>query len=83
MNRIALDSLDREALVALISAQTEVNDGLKRECVALLAKKERLTRERSALLAEAAEQRAKLDHAAETPENSSIPPRRAARRPSS
>jgi hypothetical protein len=79
MNRAALDSLDRAALISLVLAQTEVKDRLTREHVALLAEKERLTGERSALLAEVAGQRAKLDHTAEAPENSSVPPSRAAR----
>jgi hypothetical protein len=79
MNRAALDSLDRAALIALVLAQTEVKDRLTREHAALLAQKERLTRERAALRAEVVEQRAKLDR----PANSRVPPRRAARRRSS
>jgi transposase len=60
MDRAALDSLDREGLIAVILRQVEAID--------------RLTVEIAALRAENAELRGKLDRPPKTPDNSSIPP---------
>src|SRR5258708_10739898 len=60
MDRTALDSLDREALIGVILMQFEAI--------------ERLTGEVAALRAENAELRAKLDTPPKTPDNSSVPP---------
>jgi transposase len=60
MDRAALDSLDREGLIAVILRQVEAIG--------------RLSEEIAALRAENAELRGKLDRPPKTPDNSSVPP---------
>jgi transposase len=75
MDRAAVDSLDREALIGIILMQFEAIERLTGEIAALRA-------ENAELRAENARLRAKLDQPPKTPDNSSLPPSRG-RKPSS
>jgi transposase len=70
MDRAALDSLDREALIGIILMQFEAIERLTREVAALRAENAELRAENAAL-------RAKLDRPPKTPDNSSVPPSKA------
>ena len=69
MDRAALDSLDREALIGIILMQFEALERLTGEVAALRA-------QNAELLAQNAALSAKLDQPPKTPDNSSLPPSR-------
>ena len=74
MNREALDSLDKEALIRLVLTQAETIAALNRQVEMLTARLSRLEADNGALRAENAALREKLKLPAKTPDNSSTPP---------
>ena len=74
MNREALDSLDKEALIRLVLTQAETIAALNRQVEMLTARLSRLEVDNGALRAENAALREKLKLPAKTPDNSSTPP---------
>ncbi len=74
MNREALDSLDKEALIRLVLTQAETIAALNRQVEMLTARLSRLEADNGALRAENAALREKLKLPPKTPDNSSTPP---------
>jgi transposase len=74
MNRDDLDSLDKEALIRLVLAQTDTIAALTRQLEMLTARLSRLETDNASLRAENAALREKLKLPPKTPDNSSTPP---------
>ena len=74
MNRDNLDSLDKEALIRLVLAQTDTIAALTRQVEMLTARLSRLETDNASLRAENAALREKLKLPPKTPDNSSTPP---------
>ena len=74
MNREALDSLDKEALIRLVLTQADTIAALNRQVEMLTARLSRLEADNGALRAENAALREKLKLPPKTPDNSSTPP---------
>jgi transposase len=74
MNREAVDSLDKEALIRLVLTQAETIAALNRQVEMLTARLSRLEADNGALRTENAALREKLKLPAKTPDNSSTPP---------
>jgi hypothetical protein len=74
MNRGNLDSLDKEALIRLVLAQTDTIAALTGQVEILTARLSRLETDNVSLRADNAALRERLNLPAKTPDNSSTPP---------